>query len=266
MCTLALYYRVIPDYPLIVAANRDERFSRASASPKRLKEKPLIFGGKDLVAGGTWLGVNEHGLMAAVVNRRVPGAATKHIPRSRGVLCLKMLRAESAFQAYEGLKREHGMSYQPFLLLVASVKSAFVAYNSGKAINHASLDAGVHVFSNSSFCDATTKKVSHARELFLATLEPLKRRLAPTRLNDERVEADARASSVKLLRRILSNHGPAVESREPKDSICVHGDDYGTVSSSIVFYADTAKKFYFYHASTAPCRGDYQALEGLAVS
>ena len=156
------------------------------------------------------------------------------------------------------------MSYQPFLLLVASVKSAFVAYNSGKAINHASLDAGVHVFSNSSFCDATTKKVSHARELFLATLEPLKQRLASARRKDERVEADARASSVKLLQRILSNHDPAVESRELKDSICVHGEDYGTVSSSIVFLAEAERRFYFYHASTAPCRGEYQLVEAPA--
>jgi len=264
MCTLALYYRVIPDYPLIVAANRDERFSRASASPQRLDEKPLIFGGKDLVAGGTWLGVNEHGLIAAVLNRRAAGPATKHVPRSRGLLCLQMLRAESAFQAYEGLKREHGLNYQPFLLLVASVKAAFVAYNSGKTITHHALDAGVHVFGNSSFCGATTEKQSHAKELFSAAIGPLRQRLAPTGVGETRGAAKARLSSVEYLQRILANHDLPAGSHDPRDAICVHGEEYGTVSSSIVFQDSAGGQFHFYHSSTAPCQGDYQPIEAPA--
>jgi uncharacterized protein with NRDE domain len=258
---LALYYRVIPDYPLIVAANRDERFSRASASPQRLDDEPLIFGGKDLVAGGTWLGVNEYGLIAGVLNRRAAAPTTKHVPRSRGLLCLQMLRAASAFQAYEGLKREHGLSYQPFLLLVASVKTAFVAYNSGKTITHHALDTGVHVFGNSSFCGTTTEKLIHSRELFSAATGSLRQRLTPTGVGEKRGGAKARLSSVDYLQRILGNHDLPAGSHDPRDAICVHGEEYGTVSSSIVFQDSAGGRFHFYHSSIAPCEGEYHPIE-----
>ena len=71
MCTLAIYFRVFPDYPVVVAANRDEYLDRAALPPTSLGERPRIIGGKDLRAIGTWLGINEHGLVAGLLNRRI---------------------------------------------------------------------------------------------------------------------------------------------------------------------------------------------------
>jgi|SRR5712692_2281928 len=154
MCTLALYLRQFEDYPLVVAANRDEHFSRPSATPQLLTKDPPIFGGKDLVAGGTWLGVNAHGMVAGIVNRRIQVSGSTKAPRSRGLLCLDMLRAKDAVQARERLEGEIGPAYQPFLLLIASPKSAFVAFNTGGEIKRLELEAGLHVFRNTAFTDS----------------------------------------------------------------------------------------------------------------
>jgi uncharacterized protein with NRDE domain len=255
MCTLAVYLREFDDYPLVVAANRDEHFSRPTAPPELLANDPSIFGGKDLVAGGTWLGVNALGLTAGIVNRRAAHTQSRETVRSRGLLCLDMLRAKDATQARERLERELGSAYQPFILLVASEETAFVAFNTGGEIQRLDLDAGLHVFSNTSFTDSGGGKLDQARELFAAAANSL-----GTRLKRSRAQLD---SAVEVLRGVLSSHDSANHSQEPRDTICVHkaGADYGTVSSSIIFYARDEKKFHFYHASGPPCRTGYQAVE-----
>ena len=86
MCTLAIYFRMLPDYPLVVAANRDEQYDRPSAPPQRLDTVPTIIAGRDLRAGGTWLGINRHGLLAAMLNRRINGGLPAPDARSRGLL------------------------------------------------------------------------------------------------------------------------------------------------------------------------------------
>ena len=64
MCTLAVFHRVFPSHPLVVAANRDEYLARAAAPPTLLREAPVrAVGGLDLAAGGTWLGLAETGLV-----------------------------------------------------------------------------------------------------------------------------------------------------------------------------------------------------------
>ena len=257
MCTLALYLREFKDHPLVIAANRDEHFSRPSAPPQVLLDKPMVIGGKDLVAGGTWLGVNEHGLIAAIVNRRLTAHQAVSTPRSRGLLCLDMLRARDSGQARHRLEQEDGSGYQPFLLLVASAAAAFVAYNSGSEIKRTELAAGVHVFSNTSFCDPDSGKLSHAHQLFSAAVEPLGTELTRP--------VPQLTSSVKILQRILRDHRPANHSHDPRDAICVHTADYGTVSSSVIFQARAGSRFYFYHAAAAPCRANFARAETLKI-
>ena len=70
MCLLALFYRVVEDAPVVVGANREEFYRRGGDPPRLHVGPPRFVAGVDPVAGGTWLGVNEHGVLAAVTNRR----------------------------------------------------------------------------------------------------------------------------------------------------------------------------------------------------
>lgn len=257
MCTLAFYLRQFESYPLVIAANRDEHFSRPSAPPGLLQKNPSILAGKDLVAGGTWLGVNEHGLAAGVVNRSVkPGSITA--PRSRGLLCSDMLKEKNAEHAEELLRRQDLSQYQPFVLLVANAAAAFVAFNSETGVHTDALDAGIHVFGNRSFSGDDRGKLKHAHELFSTAGEALRAQLQGSATNLD--------LAVSALRKALSDHAPANNSHEPKDAICVHNNsDYGTVSSSIIFQSRAGKKFYFYHAAGAPCRAAFEPVEPLQL-
>ena len=69
MCLVLLWYRAHPDADLLLAGNRDEFYRRPAAPPAVLSRDPLICAGRDLVAGGTWMGRNEAGLVAAITNR-----------------------------------------------------------------------------------------------------------------------------------------------------------------------------------------------------
>lgn len=88
MCVLALFLPGAGRGPAVVAANRDEYYDRPSAPPSEVE--PGIVAGRDLRAGGTWLGVNRHGLFVALTNRRRPEKRPDSL--SRGLLALEALR------------------------------------------------------------------------------------------------------------------------------------------------------------------------------
>ena len=86
MCLLIALSGVVPGAPLIVAANRDEFYRRPAVTMTTLRDAdPRVLGGRDELAGGTWLAVNEHGVVAGLTNQPAPGGRdlTK---RSRGEL------------------------------------------------------------------------------------------------------------------------------------------------------------------------------------
>ena len=78
MCLIVLFTRQFDTCPLVLGANREERYGRPSTAPRWLGGTPDVFAGQDQIAGGTWLGVNGHGVVVAITNRRArrdaPGA------------------------------------------------------------------------------------------------------------------------------------------------------------------------------------------------
>ena len=90
MCLITLAYCCHPDYPLLVAANRDEFYHRPTAAAQFWDEAPQLLAGRDLEAGGTWMGITEGGRFAAITNHRNP-PSTPSKPRSRGMLTLDYL-------------------------------------------------------------------------------------------------------------------------------------------------------------------------------
>ncbi|MEI7431120.1 MAG: NRDE family protein, partial [Betaproteobacteria bacterium] len=92
MCLILLAWQTHPDYPLVVAANRDEFFARPSAAAAFWEENPTLLAGRDLEAGGTWLGVTRHQRFAALTNYREGGKQRVDAP-SRGRLVADFLES-----------------------------------------------------------------------------------------------------------------------------------------------------------------------------
>lgn len=99
MCLILLAWQAHPDYPLVVAANRDEFFSRRTAAADFWNDAPDVLAGRDLEAGGTWLGVARNGRFAALTNFRDPARNKQGAP-SRGELVSRFLTGEQTPEAY----------------------------------------------------------------------------------------------------------------------------------------------------------------------
>ena len=104
MGIIAVYYKKLPEAPLLIALNREEDPDRPFLPPKIQSGRPRVVCGVDQPSGGTWAGVNQHGLFVAVVNcpKKVPPAD----PRSRGLLCRELLSCQDAEEALDMAQRE----------------------------------------------------------------------------------------------------------------------------------------------------------------
>src|SRR5262249_24728326 len=106
MCLLALFFRAVEDAPVVVGANREEMYARGGEPPRILEGPCPALAGVDPIAGGTWLGVNAHGVIVAVTNR--VKTTLPHQPRSRGLLTRELLACPTAAAAADMASRELG--------------------------------------------------------------------------------------------------------------------------------------------------------------
>lgn len=252
MCTLALFLDVFDRYPLLVGANRDERYDRPTTPPGLIAADPKIIAGKDLRAGGTWLGINEYGLLVGILNRRANGATLSHAnPRSRGLLCMDLLALRSAAEAREFLCC-HEENYNPFTVVYVDPEGAGVAFNDKESIAVRALNAGLHVFSSAAAVDTASGKADRAYGRFLswATGSPAQKQSGDW---------------LGGLKRLLGDH-TMLSDDDPRDAICVHGTESGTVSSSIIHFSVMQRRFESYYCAGAPCQNQFAAPLALVVS
>ena len=99
MCTLAIYVRQLPGLPLVVAANRDEFLDRAATGPELLASAPRIVGGRDLLAGGTWLAISERGARRRAAESPHRRAAGREQALARRAAAARRSRPDSAAAA-----------------------------------------------------------------------------------------------------------------------------------------------------------------------
>jgi len=146
MCTLVLLRRPDHPWPLVLAANRDEMADRPSRPPGRhWPELPGAVAGLDVLAGGSWLGLNDRGVAAAALNR-IGSLGPASGKRSRGELVLAALTHGSATAAAEALSGRPAADYRSFNLVVADAASAFWLRNrAGEAEAEAS-EASIETF------------------------------------------------------------------------------------------------------------------------
>jgi hypothetical protein len=125
MCTLVILRRPEHPWPVIIAANRDEMVDRPWLPPARhWPDRPETVGGLDVLAGGSWLAVNRHGVAAGILNR-IGTLGPLAGRRSRGELVLEAVDHADASIAAEALTQLEPRSYRPFNLIVADDRDAF---------------------------------------------------------------------------------------------------------------------------------------------
>jgi uncharacterized protein with NRDE domain len=145
MCLILLALDVHPDYSLIVAANRDEFYDRPTARAAFWTDAPWVLAGRDLKAGGTWLGVDRRGRFAAVTNYR-QGQREGEAPRSRGHLVSDYLTGPLDGRAHmAGVERDAAL-YNGFNLIAGDVGGLF--YFSNREGGARELGPGVYGLSN----------------------------------------------------------------------------------------------------------------------
>lgn len=131
MCSVVFHFQPGADWPFIMAANRDEMADRPSRPPGRhWPEFPHVVAGMDELAGGSWMGVNDEGVTAAIMNRHgtLGPQAGK---RSRGELVLEALGHADAAEAAENMAHLAGGAWRPFNMVVADNRDAYVLHHRG---------------------------------------------------------------------------------------------------------------------------------------
>ena len=125
MCTAVILRRPGHAWPILVAANRDEMLDRPTRGPARhWPDRTNVVAGLDELAGGTWLGLNDEGVVAGVMNRRGSLGPVEGV-RSRGELVLEALDHADAREAAQALAHLDARSYRAFNLFVADNRDAY---------------------------------------------------------------------------------------------------------------------------------------------
>jgi uncharacterized protein with NRDE domain len=220
MCLILVAWRAHPDYPLVVAANRDEYHAR-EAAPASWWSQPPILAGRDLTAAGTWLALTRDARFAALTNFRDPSRAHRDAP-SRGALVPATLESPVPVAArLQQLQREAG-AYNGFNLIFSDGEQLAVfesAVGSGRV-----LQPGVYGLSNH-LLDTPWPKVVTAKAALGAALTRLPEQQPLLELlRDEQRADDAR----------LPRTGVSLEWERLLSSAFIRGADYGTRCSTLV--------------------------------
>src|SRR5437763_10764923 len=173
MCTLVMLCRPDHNWPVLIGANRDEMIDRPWEPPGRhWPDRPEVVAGLDRLAGGSWLGVNDWGVAAAVLNRHgslgpAPGQ------RSRGELVLEALDHADAVAAAEALSHLDPAAYRTFNLIVADNRDAFWLRHAGEgAIAAHPIKDGLSLIAAGDLDDFATPRLAFAVIPFSAAPAP----------------------------------------------------------------------------------------------
>lgn len=195
MCLILVAWQAHPDYPLVLAANRDEYHARPSAPAGFWQDRPDVLGGRDLEGSGTWLGVTRRGRFAAVTNYRDPGEAPA-APRSRGLLASRFLEnGEAPAVCMRAVERD-AATYRGFNFLAGDTRELWWASNRGGPPRR--LGAGVYGLSNH-LLDTPWPKVTRGKQRLTQALE--------------------RSVSVEPLMALLADPAPAADAELPDTGI-----------------------------------------------
>ncbi|MCU0764896.1 MAG: NRDE family protein [Burkholderiaceae bacterium] len=229
MCLAVVAWQVHPDYPLVLAANRDEFYARSTRPASWWGQSVALLGGRDEEAGGTWLGITRSGRLALLTNVRAPSERNPHAP-SRGALVVGALQSSRPAVDWVREQQPRLGAYNGFNLLLADPLpgrpggAPLVYYTNRRDDGPRALAPGIYGLSNA-FLDTPWPKLVRAVGAFACAMA-------------RRVDADA-------LLTLLADRQPVRDSELPSTGvpldweralaqIQIRAHGYGTRSSTVV--------------------------------
>ncbi len=235
VCLILLSFQPDAPQPLVVAANRDEFYARPARGAHYWPDNPDIFAGRDLTAGGTWLGTTRSGRFAALTNFSAGDPVRDH-PQSRGALVADFLASQCSAQDY--VANLQGEQYAGFNLLVFDGRA--LCYTNNKGFDNETLAPGNYGLSNAELNSAWPKAVDGA--VALGELVSANPQTSPS----------SNQASIPALLDILGNSTPPaddripdrqhmrtmpIESRRALAARFIAGDDYGTRAMTLLRFS-----------------------------
>lgn len=227
MCLIAFAWRAHKNYPLIVAANRDEFHARPTADAHWWSEHPEILAGRDLQAGGTWLAVNKAGRFSTITNYREQ-SLTQDNYRSRGDLVTQFVSGNR--DPSDFCDAIDGTNYAGFNLLTADEHS--ISYVSNRGDAQTELAPGVYGLSNASL-DTPWSKLTRTRQRLteLIRSDSVNEASLLQALSDRETAIEDASSEHPSLQRARAITAPFIIT-----------EDYGTRCSTVVLWHASGKK------------------------
>lgn len=233
MCVIFISYRQHPKHPLVLFANRDEFYDRPTAAAAWWKDKPHIYGGRDLVAGGTWLGVTNNGRLAAVTNFRDPDAPNGSL--SRGGLVSDYLSTDASTEIYLRRVSASARRYAGFNLIAGRIRGrdSELYYFSNRVEGIRRLEPGIYGLSNH-LLNTAWPKVSNGLERFkeVVSKAEISGDECFSLLSDETFAADEE----------LPDTGIGIERERLLSPIFIRTPTYGTRCSTVLLF-DNGSRF-----------------------
>ncbi|MFN9344135.1 MAG: NRDE family protein, partial [Planctomycetota bacterium] len=210
MSLLAILYHLVPESPILVACNREDSFDRSYPTPAIHSGKPRILASVDPKTGGTFLGVNQNGMLVGVIDR--PKREMPVLPESRADLARQILKAASARRGVDvAMDRLSSGQYRGANFVIADHDSGWCVH-AGDQVNCSELEDGLSIVGSCDVNDFRDERVSMANRLL--TLQNL----------DSPIKFLAVASKV-------FDRGPGIAGRP---SMVVRGGEFGTVNSTLI--------------------------------
>jgi len=238
MCTIVLLKNVIPGYPLAIATNRDEVLSRKSEPPSVRADARAWDGAssflapRDLQRGGTWVGVNHHGVFAGLTNRNdVTGKPSR---TTRGNLPYIALKHQTAKDAYQELIAVSGSDFNGFYMLVADRDDCYLLGGNGLAISGREVADGIIAVTNHGVGSQDGPEIPRRVSWILTEWDGIRYNLSSMY---QRPEEQLGAAHFTPL---LSIHD------EDRYGTCINEpeNDYGTKSSNVLLLDDTQWQYW----------------------
>lgn len=244
MCTLVILRQPDDNWPILLAANRDEMADRPWRGPGRhWRDRPEVVGGLDERAGGTWLALNDFGVAAAVLNR--PGSlGPDPEKRSRGELVLEALDHPDAVAAARALRQLDGTAFRPFNLVVADSHEAFWLRSDGTGpVKQHHVPAGVSMITAHDLNSPESPRIRGYLPRFRSARLP-----------------DPESGEWRSWIELLASRNGEPQGSEEGAMLLSRPDGYGTLSSSLLALPAWGKPVWLF-ASGPPDRVPFEAVE-----